>query len=124
MAEVCAIINSRPLIPVSADPESSLILTPSMMLTQKTNYTGRANSLGEYNENGIYKAEWKRVKALASTFWSRWKREYLPLLQTRRKWIYVRRDITTGDVVLLKDKNIDRNCWPVGVIVKTFTSSD
>ncbi len=33
MAEVCAIINARPL--VSPDPESPLLLTPAMILSQK-----------------------------------------------------------------------------------------
>lgn len=36
MAEVTAIINARPLLPVSADPEQPFILSPSMLLTQKT----------------------------------------------------------------------------------------
>ncbi len=35
MAEVSAIINARPLIPVSTDPQSPFILTPAMLLTQK-----------------------------------------------------------------------------------------
>lgn len=35
MAEVCAIMNARPLVPVSSDPESPLILTPAMLLTMK-----------------------------------------------------------------------------------------
>ncbi|VDI07434.1 Hypothetical predicted protein [Mytilus galloprovincialis] len=38
MAEVSAIVNSRPLVPVSTDPENPLILTPAMLLTQKTDY--------------------------------------------------------------------------------------
>ncbi|KAJ8007561.1 hypothetical protein DPEC_G00095320 [Dallia pectoralis] len=35
MAEVSAIMNSRPLVPVSNDPEDPFILSPSMLLTQK-----------------------------------------------------------------------------------------
>ncbi|XP_056022195.1 uncharacterized protein LOC130055048 [Ostrea edulis] len=35
MAEVCSIINSRPIIPVSSDSEDSAVLTPNILLTQK-----------------------------------------------------------------------------------------
>jgi hypothetical protein len=124
MAEVCAIINSRPLVPVSTDPDSPLILTPAMLLTQKTEYEFEANSLGEFNDRNMFKAEWRRVQALASIFWSRWKRDYLPLLQSRKKWTSCERDVTEGDVVLIKDKTIERNRWPVGLVVKVFKSRD
>ncbi len=36
MAEVTAIINARPLLPVSAEPEQPFILSLSVLLTQKT----------------------------------------------------------------------------------------
>ncbi|VDI23127.1 Hypothetical predicted protein [Mytilus galloprovincialis] len=36
MAEVSAIINNRLLVPISPDPDSSIILSPSTLLTQKT----------------------------------------------------------------------------------------
>ena len=36
MAEVSAIINARPLVPVSSDPASPFLLTPAMLLTQKS----------------------------------------------------------------------------------------
>lgn len=35
MAEVMAIINARPLVPISTDPEMPAVLTPAMLLTQK-----------------------------------------------------------------------------------------
>lgn len=124
MAEVTAIINSRPLVPVSTDPDFPLILTPAMLLTQKTEYKFEANSLGEFCDRDMFKCEWKRVQALASMFWARWKKEYLPLLQSRRKWTESRRDIAEGDVVLIKDKTVNQNCWPLGLVVKVFKSSD
>ena len=39
MMEVSAIINARPLVPVSTDPESPFILSPAMILTQKIGVT-------------------------------------------------------------------------------------
>ena len=35
MAEVCAIVNARPLAAISSDPDSPFLLTPAMILTQK-----------------------------------------------------------------------------------------
>ncbi len=35
MAEVTGIVNSRPLAPISTDPDSPFLLTPAMLLTQK-----------------------------------------------------------------------------------------
>ncbi|VDI30291.1 Hypothetical predicted protein [Mytilus galloprovincialis] len=124
MAEVSAIINSRPLVPVSTDPENPLILTPAMLLTQKTDYIFTSDQLGEFDKRDLCLAEWRRVQALASVFWSRWRKEYLPLLQPRRKWTEDRRDLIKGDVILLKDKNLCRTQWPIGVILKSFKGSD
>lgn len=36
MAEVTAIMNARPLVPVSVDPQQPFILSPSILLTQKS----------------------------------------------------------------------------------------
>ncbi|XP_068209384.1 uncharacterized protein [Palaemon carinicauda] len=124
LTEVSAIINSRPLVPVSTDPENPLILTPTMLLTQKTDYIFTSDQLGDFNERDLHLVEWKRVQALASIFWSRWRKEYLPLLQQRQKWIEHRRDLVKGDVVLLKDKNLCRTQWPMGVIMNPLKSSD
>ena len=122
MAEVSAIVNARPLIPVSADPEAPLILTPSMLLTQKTGTSPPPAS--EFSKGDLLKNQWKRVQALAETFWARWRCEYLSTLQSRQKWQAQKPNLKEGDIVLMKDSQSKRNQWPMGIIVKAIPSKD
>ena len=122
IAEVGAIMNARPLIPVSSDPESPIILTPLMLLTQKTGAPPPPPS--DFGKGELLKEEWKRVQSLAESFWSRWHREYLSTLQSRHKWTDKRPNLKQGDVVLMKDAQVKRNDWPTAVITKVFPSHD
>ncbi|XP_038823288.1 uncharacterized protein LOC120023350 [Salvelinus namaycush] len=122
MSEVMAIINARPLVSVSTDPDMPAILTPSMLLTQKTSATSAPS--GYFSMNDLHGKQWKQVQCLADTFWKRWRQEYLTTLQRRRKWTAEKPNVKVGDVVLLKDSQAHRNDWPVGLVVKTFPSTD
>nr|XP_055027142.1 uncharacterized protein LOC129416781 [Misgurnus anguillicaudatus] len=121
MAEVTAIINARPLLPVSTDPEQPFILSPSMLLTRKT---GVPPPPGDFLDRDLYTKQWRQVQALANQFWTRWSREYLPCLQQRQKWTVPRKNLQVGDVVLLRDKQIARNCWPMARITAIFPGLD
>lgn len=121
MAEVTAIMNARPLVPVSTDPDNPLILSPSMLLTQKS---GVPPPPGDFSEKDLYTKQWRQVQALANQFWTRWRREYLPCLQRRQKWTSLRRDLQVGDVVLLRDKQAARNYWPMARVITTFPGKD
>ncbi|XP_052406346.1 uncharacterized protein LOC127952103 [Carassius gibelio] len=123
MAEVTAIMNARPLIPVSSDPESPLILTPAMLLTLKLGSAPPPPS-GSFQEAHLIRVQWKQVQSLADMFWNKWKHEYLKTLQLRYKWQGKRPNLQEGDVVLLKDNQAKRNQWPVGLITKTFPEED
>ncbi|XP_069109978.1 uncharacterized protein [Argopecten irradians] len=122
MAEVTAIINARPLIPVSTDVDEPLILSPATLLTQKTG--SRIESFEYFNQKDMLRSQWKHVQVLAEQFWSRWRKEFLPVLQARRKWNHESRNLEEGDVVLMKDEQTARNDWPLGVITRTFPSED
>ncbi|XP_048747853.2 uncharacterized protein LOC125660050 [Ostrea edulis] len=124
MTEVAAIMNNRPLVPVSTDAESPYILTPATLLTQKTADAFSARNLGEFTDKDLFRAEWRRVQSLSDHFWRRWRDEYLTTLQKRRKWTEVRTNLKKGDVVLLRDKAVNRNNWPLGVIEETFPGAD
>ncbi|XP_069105120.1 uncharacterized protein [Argopecten irradians] len=123
-AEVAAIVNSRPLVPVSSDSEQPFVLSPNMLLTQKTDSCVTSFDFGEFDTKDMYKAQWKRVQYLADIFWSRWKKEYLCSLQQRRKWIDSTPNLQENDVVLLRKKDLHRNSWPMGIIVDAIKSKD
>lgn len=122
MAEVTAIMNSRPLVPISSDPDAPAVLTPSMLLTQKADTLSAP--VGDFDVDDLSIKHWKRVQGLVDAFWRRWKQEYLTTLQPRKKWHTDRRNLQVGDVVLLKDSQARRTEWPTGLVVKPVPSKD
>ncbi|XP_061819391.2 uncharacterized protein [Nerophis lumbriciformis] len=122
MSEIMAIMNARPLVPVSSDPDMPAVLTPAMLLTQKTDPVSAP--LGNMDLKDLYNKQWRQVQSLAETFWKRWRQEYLTTLQPRKKWKSERPNLQVGDVVLLKDTQVKRNEWPTGIIEETFPSCD
>ena len=93
-----------------------------MLLTQKT---GTSHSpVSEFSKGDLLKNNWKRVQALAETFWARWRKEYLSTLQRRQKWQSQKPNLKEGDIVLMKDSQTKRNHWPMGIIVKAIPSKD
>lgn len=122
MAEVAAIMNGRPLVPVSSDPLQPDLLTPNALLTQKI--CSVPAPPGDFDPKDLYRKQWKQVQSLANSFWKRWREEYLATLQPRRKWQADQPNLAIGDVVLLKDTQVQRNEWPTGLIVNTYPGRD
>jgi hypothetical protein len=54
---------------------------------------------------------------MADVFWRRWRKEYLPLLSARQKWLKPNRSHKLGDVVLVTDQLLPRNQWCLGRII-------
>jgi hypothetical protein len=80
LLEDCAIVNSRPLTEVSEDASDSSVLTPAMILTQKTGHS--QDSIPLIDPKELYKSHWRYIQILAAEFWRKWEREYLDI-QTR-----------------------------------------
>lgn len=122
MCEVEAIINSRPLTFVSSDHDDLEPLTPNHLLTTKSSIV--LPPPGDFQKGDIYlRRRWRRVQYLANVFWSRWQREYLTTLQQRCKWQQPDRNLVIGDVVLIKEDNVARNMWSMGIVVATEPDS-
>ena len=105
MAEAERIMNDRPITPVSSDPKDPPALTPSMLLLMKSNSSIPS---GVFVNDVYSKRWWRQVQYLASVFWRRWVREYLPALQARQKWMRAKAELRKGDIVLVAEVNIPR----------------
>ena len=123
MAEVEAIVNSRPLTIEDLNNPENMPLTPNHLLTLKSKVV--MPPPGVFQEADVYcRKRWRTVQHLANTFWERWRKEYLQSLQRRNKWTEKKRNFMKGEIVLLKDAERVRNNWPMGVIVDVFRGED
>ncbi|XP_062594609.1 uncharacterized protein LOC134256031 [Saccostrea cucullata] len=122
MAEICAIMNSRPLAAVSTDPDSPTVLSPATILTQKTGQ--RVEPFQHFGVKDMIKSQWRQVQVLADQFWTQWRERYLTTLQARQKWNSERPSLKEGDVILMKDAETPRIQWPLGIVQQCFESED
>ena len=66
----------------------------------------------------------QKALALLGQFWKRWRREFLPSLNTRRKWFHPNHNLKKDDVVMVVDKEVKRAEWPLGRVVEAFPGVD
>jgi hypothetical protein len=64
------------------------------------------------------------VQYLVEQFWSRWKLEYLPTLQLRRKWYLQKDAVEPNMLVLVTDEGAPRGTWKMARVEKTYPSKD
>ena len=122
LKEIAAVLNSRPLYSISADPNDSLAVTPAH------NLIGRPfNFLLEQNfvsvpDNRL--TPYQLITKARQDFWSKWHKEYLHELQTRQKWLNSTATLVPGTVVVSMEDNSACARWPLGVVVEVHPGSD
>ena len=122
LAEAELIVNSRPITSDPTDPNAPP-LSPIQLLTLKSKVV--LPPPGEFQKEDVYcRRRWRHVQHLANVFWTRFRKEYLQSLQSRNKWSAVRRNFSVNDIVLLKDSNVPRQQWPMGIVTQVFSSDD
>ncbi|XP_055601262.1 uncharacterized protein LOC129750077 [Uranotaenia lowii] len=122
LIEIENIVNSRPLTHVPIDDDSSEVLTPNHFLV------GSSNGLKPwvpFDDSAIaVRKSWQLSQTMANVFWRRWVHDYLPTLTRRHKWFENTKPIEVGDITVIVDPNLPRNCWPKGRIIATNISPD
>ncbi|XP_045201835.2 uncharacterized protein LOC123555228 [Mercenaria mercenaria] len=135
--EAEAVINSRPLVYVGDDVNSSITLTPNHFLTLIPTI-GIPESEKDDKDTDFRTKEstkdrlleiWKKGQKVLNMFWTIWRNDYLLSLrertQTRLKTgrSHFENHPQEGDIVLVKD-DLPRGSWKCGKIVKLVQSSD
>ena len=75
-------------------------------------------------EDLYLRKRWRRVQYLTEQFWSRWRKEYLANITSRQRWKSARRNVKTGDIVILKEESIPRNEWRLGRVLDVYKDED
>nr|XP_018915073.1 PREDICTED: uncharacterized protein LOC109042650 [Bemisia tabaci] len=119
-ARIAAILNSRPLTPLSSDPRDYQVLTPGLNWSAIVALPER-----QYDtESPPFLHRWNLVELYAQQFWQRWHLEYLHTLQPRGKWLEQAGNLEEGTLVLLHDPQSPPLKWTRGRVLRTFPGKD
>ena len=119
LCQIERIINSRPLTAIT-DESGIIPLTPAMILIGR-NYDSYPKAPPPRGDEIVQR--WRYRQELESSFWNRWQKEYLPLLQQRSKWQKKQQELKNDDVVLLVNQD-KRQKWPLGLVKEVHKGRD
>ncbi|GBN07343.1 hypothetical protein AVEN_96605-1 [Araneus ventricosus] len=123
ITQVEAVLNSRPLCPLSEDPNDDLALTPAHFLVGTSLTSLPEPHFKETPMNRL--SRWELVQKLAQTFWSKWTSDYLNRLQARPKWYKGEKEFKKNEVVLVKgDDNSKLLSWNLAKIIEVHPGKD
>ncbi|KAH8367006.1 hypothetical protein KR084_006482, partial [Drosophila pseudotakahashii] len=120
--DIEAILNSRPLTPISSSPRDLAALTPGHFLiggpiTASPDIHNREVRSGQVTR-------WKQIDKVRQDFWKRWSHEYLHELQNRSKWTRKEKAVSIGDLVVIKEDNVSPLQWPLGRVITAHQGKD
>ncbi|XP_015121522.1 uncharacterized protein LOC107044229 [Diachasma alloeum] len=104
LIEIEAILNSRPLCTLSADPNDPLAITPAHLLIDRPFNALPEKSFLSVPDNPF--STYNFITKAKQDFWNKWHKEYLHELQTRHKWQDSTAELKLGSVVLLMDDRV------------------
>ncbi|XP_045478546.1 uncharacterized protein LOC123683495 [Harmonia axyridis] len=121
-ARIEAVLNSRPICPLSKDPSESVdFLTPGHFLIGAPLLSSPELS---YDEFKTPLNRWEQHKKLFQQFWKKWSSDYLHTMLQRNKWHSENVCPSEGDLVLIKGVESSSATWPIGRILKLYPGPD
>ncbi|XP_052742136.1 uncharacterized protein LOC128198001 [Bicyclus anynana] len=122
LTQIEAILNSRPLTPLSSDPDDFTALTPGHFLIGRPLTGLPVKDYQEIKTNHL--SRYHRIEQLRQHFWARWTKEYVSELQIRTKWQVPTQPMQINSLVLLKEDHLPPLKWKLGRIVALYPGKD
>ncbi|XP_017477897.1 PREDICTED: uncharacterized protein LOC108367720 [Rhagoletis zephyria] len=121
-AEIEAILNSRPLSPLSSDPNDFGALTAGHFLVGDSLRGLPERSLEHKNISSL--DHFERITSIKQRFWRRWSADYVNELRARVKWATPTLNLKVGALVIIHDDNLPPQRWKLGRIESTVLERD
>lgn len=122
LIQIEAILNSRPLCPLSEDSDDYTALTPGhFLIDEPLTIVPEPNLL---QESVSRLTRWQLIRQKVELFWKRWTAECLQRYQAISKWHYPSNDIKEGSLVLVMDERYPPSKWPLARIIKLHPGDD
>lgn len=113
-------LNSRPLCPLTSDPDELDVLTPGHFLIGDALLAPPENPSKELSLSSHYVT----LQRMIQQFWAKWSSDWLSHLQTRPKWHAEQPNLQVNDLVLIKDDRLQPNEWLIGRIMELHPGVD
>lgn len=117
-----AILNSRPLCPLSSSPNDLLSLSPGHFIIGRPLTALPPPALADCHDN--QRKRYEHLETIRQHFWRRWQKEYISELQQRTKWKSNTAQLNIGDMVLISEDNTPPLCWRLGRVLRLIPGPD
>lgn len=122
LCKVEAMLNSRPLSPLSDDPSDLTVLTPAHFLIGAPLTAVPETDLTAEKINTL--TRWQLVQRVTQDIWKRWSTEFMSRLQQRPKWLRKQANITLNSLVIINDPNRHPLEWRLGRVTQLHPAND
>jgi hypothetical protein len=122
LVQIEAILNSRPMTPMSSDPEDYAPITPGHFLIGRPLTSLPVEDLRDCSYTHLTRH--KRIEQLRQHFWERWSKEYVSELQQRVKWKQNQDSLQLNTLVVVKDDSLPPLKWKLGRITALHPGAD
>lgn len=122
LIQIEAVLNSRPLCPVSNDPTNFEFLCPAHFLIGSSLSVVPEPSLLDETISRLNRYQF--LRRLIEEFWKHWKVFYLQSLQNRNKWHQEKNLPKVGSLVLIKDERLPPSKWTTARVLELHPGAD